>query len=413
MESLKNRWSKEEKMNVSLKLLMAILFFMGALIFMYPFVVDSINNYADQKRIAYYLDESNKENQAKIKAEAKVREKENEALKTKISVPGVGQVEDPFDHVDQTSSNVSEGYYKEHHIGAIFIPAIEVSLPVFDTTTDALLQQGATVLQGSSFPIGGKGTHSVLTGHTGLPDKTLFTDLTSLKKGDMVYLHILDKKLAYKIDQFKVVKPDELDDLKVEPNEDLITLVTCTPYMVNTDRLLVRAKRVPYVADQADQAIKKTQNYQRDRLYVMIGIVALILAGFSYYVGRKVRLFLAGKKSYVIDFYLADEKGSVINQAVTLMKRNGRKPYLVHGQQQTVTSDLEGRVYFDHIPGNYYRLHVNESNEEWPIIKVRLRKLKDKQLIVTTKELKQQEKQSKQRKEEIPSHVIIRPKIRK
>lgn len=392
---------------------MAVLFFMGALIFMYPFVVDSINNYADQKRIAYYLDESNKENQTKIKAEAKAREKANEALKTKINVPGIGQVEDPFDHVNESSGNVSEGYYKEHHIGAIFIPAIEVSLPVFDTTTDALLQQGATVLQGSSFPIGGKGTHSVLTGHTGLPDKTLFTDLTSLKKGDMVYLHILDKKLAYKIDQFKVVKPDELDDLKIEPNEDLITLVTCTPYMVNTDRLLVRAKRVAYVADQADQAIKKTQNYQRDRLYVMIGVVVLILAVFGYYVGRKVRLILAGKKSYVIDFYLADENGPVVDQSVTLMKRNGRKPYLVHGTQQTVVSDQHGRVYFDEIPGNYYRLTIDGSTQTWPIIKVRLKKLKDKQLVITTKELRQQIKQQKKRKEEIPSHVIIRPKIRK
>lgn len=413
MESLKNRWSKEEKMNVSLKLLMAVLFFMGALIFMYPFVVDAINNYADQKRIAYYLDESNKENQTKIKAEAKEREKANEALKTKVSVPGVGKVEDPFDHVNESSGNVSEGYYKEHHIGAIFIPAIEVSLPVFDTTTDALLQQGATVLQGSSFPIGGKGTHSVLTGHTGLPDKTLFTDLTSLKKGDMVYLHILDKKLAYKIDQFKVVKPDQLDDLTIEPNEDLITLVTCTPYMVNTDRLLVRAKRVPYVADQADQAIKKTQNYQRNRLYVMIGVVVLILAVFGYYVGRKVRLILAGKKSYVIDFYLEDEKGPVADQAVTLMKRNGRKPYLVHGQQQTVISDQKGRVYFEHVSGNYYRLRIEESTVTWPVIKVRLKKLKDKQLVVTTKELQQQEKQRKKSKEESPSHVIIGPKTRK
>lgn len=392
---------------------MAVLFFMGALIFMYPFVVDAINNYADQKRIAYYLDESNKENQTKIKAEAKAREKANEALKTKINVPGIGQVEDPFDHVNESSSNVSEGYYKEHHIGAIFIPAIEVSLPVFDTTTDALLQQGSTVLQGSSFPIGGKGTHSVLTGHTGLPDKTLFTDLTSLKKGDMVYLHILDKKLAYKIDQFKVVKPDELDDLKIEPNEDLITLVTCTPYMVNTDRLLVRAKRVPYVADQANQAIKKTQNYQRDRLYVMIGVVVLILVVFGYYVGRKVRLILAGKKSYVIDFYLADENGPVVDQSVTLMKRNGRKPYLVHGTQQTVVSDQHGRVYFDEIPGNYYRLTIDGSTQTWPIIKVRLKKLKDKQLVITTKELRQQIKQQKKRKEEIPSHVIIRPKIRR
>ena len=179
--------------------------------------------------------------------------------------------------------------------------------------------------------------------------------------------------------------------------------------MVNTDRLLVRAKRVPYVADQA---IKKTQNYQRDRLYVMIGVVVLILAVFGYYVGRKIRLILAGKKSYVIDFYLADENGPVLDQAVTLMKRNGRKPYLVHGQQQTVTSDQKGRVYFEHVPGNYYRLRVEESTVTWPIIKVRLKKLNDKQLVVTTKELQQQEEQRKKSKEESPSHVIIRPKTR-
>lgn len=377
---------------------------------MYPFVVDAINNYADQKRIAYYLDESNKENQAKIKAEAKEREKANEALKNEVSVPGVGTVEDPFDHVNQASSNVSEGYYKEHHIGAIFIPAIEVSLPVFDTTTDALLQQGATILQGSSFPIGGEGTHSVITGHTGLPDKTLFTDLTSLKKGDMVYLHILDKKLAYKIDQFKVVKPDQLEDLKIVPGADLITLVTCTPYMVNTDRLLVRATRVPYVADEADKAVKKTQTYQRDRLYVMFAIVALILSLFGYYVGRKVRLILAGQRSYVVDFYLRDMIQAIENQEVVLMKRNGRKPYLVHRMQQVAFSDEDGRVYFEGLPGNYYQMQIKDSEYEWPVIQIKLKKLTSSQLLAVAKTsrfawLK--------RNEESLSRTVIKPLTRK
>ncbi|MGO3607855.1 MAG: class C sortase, partial [Pseudolactococcus laudensis] len=121
-----------------------------------------------------------------------------------------------------------------------------VSLPIFDETNNELLEKGATVLQGTSFPIGGKGTHSVITGHTGLPEKKLFTDLEKLKKGDLFYIEVSGKKLAYRVERFKTVLPTELDSLKIEDSSDLVTLLTCTPYMINTHRLLVTGVRVGF-----------------------------------------------------------------------------------------------------------------------------------------------------------------------
>ncbi|MGN0071868.1 MAG: class C sortase [Atopobiaceae bacterium] len=129
-------------------------------------------------------------------------------------------------------------------MGYVKIPKINVELPVYHGTDDATLQIGVGHIPGSSLPVGGLGTHTVISGHRGLPSARLFTDIDQLEEGDLFEIDVLGKTLTYQVDQIRTVLPDELQDLEIDPNMDLATLVTCTPYGVNTHRLLVRGHRV-------------------------------------------------------------------------------------------------------------------------------------------------------------------------
>lgn len=134
-------------------------------------------------------------------------------------------------------------------MGHIEIEKLGVDLPIYHTTEDSVLQVGAGHVPGSSLPTGGTGIHTILSGHRGLPSAKLFTNLDELEEGDRFVLHVLDRDLAYQVDQIRVVEPKELSNLKIIPGQDYATLVTCTPYAINTHRLLVRGHRVPYGGD--------------------------------------------------------------------------------------------------------------------------------------------------------------------
>lgn len=142
-------------------------------------------------------------------------------------------------------------------MGSVEIPVIDENIPLYHYTTDKTLSKGAGHLFGSSLPVGGPGTHCVISAHRGLPSAKLFTDLNLLKEGDVFYLHILDRTLAYEVDQILTVLPAQTDSLGITPGKDYVTLVTCTPYAVNTHRLLVRGHRI--TVEEAGQ-IEKTES---------------------------------------------------------------------------------------------------------------------------------------------------------
>ena len=129
-------------------------------------------------------------------------------------------------------------------MGVIEIPKIHVNIPIYHTTEETVLEKAAGHLEGSSLPVGGENTHAVIAAHRGLPSAALFTDLDQITEGDHFLLHVLDETLCYEVDQISVVEPDDTTPLMVEPGKDLVTLLTCTPYGVNTQRLLVRGHRV-------------------------------------------------------------------------------------------------------------------------------------------------------------------------
>ncbi|WP_368196722.1 class C sortase [Blautia wexlerae] len=163
-------------------------------------------------------------------------------------------------------------------MGYIEVPKIDCSLPIYHGTDEGALQIAIGHLEGSSLPVGGKSTHCVLSGHRGLPSARLFTDLDQMEEGDIFILNILGRKLAYEVDQIKVVLPEEMSDLEIEEGKDLCTLVTCTPYGINTHRLLVRGHRTEYVEKKVEEEQKEVQTKKTDiRLMIAGGAGVLIL----------------------------------------------------------------------------------------------------------------------------------------
>jgi len=141
-------------------------------------------------------------------------------------------------------------------MGYVEIPRISVNLPIYHGTESESLERGIGHLLGSSLPVGGRSTHSILTGHSGMASQKMFTDLVQLELGDKFYIHVLDETLAYEVDSINTVLPYDTSLLQISQDEDLCTLITCTPLGVNTHRLLVRGSRIPYV--EAEKAAEET-----------------------------------------------------------------------------------------------------------------------------------------------------------
>ena len=129
-------------------------------------------------------------------------------------------------------------------LGYIEIPKLHISLPIYHGSEESVLQTAIGHLEGTSFPVGGTGTHAVLTGHRGLPSARLFTDIDQLVEGDHFVIHVINRTVTYEVDQIHIVLPEEMKDLEIDPENDYCTLVTCTPYGINTHRLLVRGRRI-------------------------------------------------------------------------------------------------------------------------------------------------------------------------
>ena len=158
-------------------------------------------------------------------------------------------------------------------IGYIEIPSINCSLPIYHGTDEAILQIAVGHIEGTSLPVGGSGTHCVLSGHRGLPSARLFTDLDKMVIGDTFLMRVLDETLTYEVDQIRIVLPYEMDDLEIEEGKDYCTLVTCTPYGINSHRLLVRGHRIEN--QEEAQAIRITADAMQIEPLLVAPIVAI------------------------------------------------------------------------------------------------------------------------------------------
>ena len=175
------------------------------------------------------------------------------------------QLQDPFKEMfeEKKTGKYNEllNINKNGIMGTIVIPAINIKLPIYHGTSEKILEKGIGHLEGSSLPLGGENTHTVLTGHTGLSNAKLFTDLSEMKEGDIFFLNILGEQLVYQINQIRIVLPTDLEELYIKKGKDYCTLVTCTPYGVNTHRILVRGERV-----ENEGILENKRNFEKKRI---------------------------------------------------------------------------------------------------------------------------------------------------
>lgn len=252
-----------------------ILFLSGLIILLYPYISNLVASRNASQVVSNYEDEVKNMEAEKIDAAKEAAKKYNEQLSNVISVEEAKE-EDTISYLDMVDAGMSIGY--------IVIPKIDVNLPIYSGIAEESLRRGVGHLEQTSYPLGGESTHCVLTGHRGLPSATLFTDLDKLEIGDEFYLHVLDDVLAYRVDQIKVVEPNESGYLDIEEGMDYCTLVTCTPYAVNTHRLLVRGIRTEYVETQEKYKANQMQSGSITKRIVdvwpwIILALGLVLAG--------------------------------------------------------------------------------------------------------------------------------------
>ncbi len=219
-------------------IIIGCIFLVGLFMMLYPTISNYYNEMMGSYSIAKYDDFVLHTSDVDLLALYNKAQLYNEALLKRPIGIQVGASEDE-DYLNQLLLE-NQGSV----IAYITIDKINVKLPIYHGSSSAVLQVGIGHLEGSSLPIGGLGMHTVLTGHTGLPSAKLFTDINQLKTGDLIEIHVLDKILIYAVTGSRVVLPDNLSSLKPVKNEDRLTLVTCTPYGINSHRLLVHASRV-------------------------------------------------------------------------------------------------------------------------------------------------------------------------
>lgn len=363
---------KGVKKQLITRIFMIIIFLLGCLTALYPFYSDAINGILDQRMMEKF------ERERAIQ-EAERREQmleENERIAKNGASPGA----DPFGG-ESGKKNTTQSYLEKHMIGTLTIPKINAQMPIFDTTNDRLLDRGATVLQGTSYPTGGPSTHSVLTAHRGLPQRQLFTDLPKLQKEDLFILEILGEKLAYEVNQIKTVEPNQTEDLRIFEGEDLVTLVTCTPYMINSHRLLVRGHRVPYTEEiaKASEAAKEKREWMQ--WLILAGMILLILF-LLYLLYRSLQIYRLRKKVFDLTFYLRDAHDRPLSGiTMELLDRKGKLPKQRNGRKMQATSDGQGKIIFEKLPGNLYMVKPL-GNSTVPAFRIGLTKPKQTELQV-------------------------------
>ena len=256
-------------------LVIGIIFLAGLSLLLYPFVANQWNNYRQKQLISGYEQVvSDKEAAEGIDydAERKKAEDYNEALLPCVLPDSFALAESSgVDPVYMNTLNIAG----DEMMGSVEIPKINIKIPIYHTTEEEVLNKGAGHLEGSSLPVGGANTHAVISAHRGLPSASLFTDLDQMKVGDHFLLHVLDETLCYEVDKISVVKPEDTSALAVEDGQDLVTLLTCTPYGVNTERLLVRGHRVPYVEEEVKEektVLSGSSLHTNYLLWVFVGL---------------------------------------------------------------------------------------------------------------------------------------------
>ena len=267
----KKKKNKSKKSNFSTYILILIIL-VGLVIMLYPTVADWWNvKHMSQAIDSYVETVASIDSDEKAEMIAKARAY-NATLNT-----GVGFIS------EETNPEAYEEYLSVLDItgtgimGYIQIPTIGVNLPIYHGTSDSVLQVATGHIAGSSLPVGGDTTHAVISGHRGLPSAKLFTDLDQLTEGDIFIINVLDESYTYQIDQIHTVLPDEVSDMAITSGKDYVTLVTCTPYGVNTHRMLVRGHRIDNLSEEVKEVLVTSDATKISSVIVALCIAAILI----------------------------------------------------------------------------------------------------------------------------------------
>lgn len=264
------------------KMIIVFIFLSGLSLLLYPLISNKWNDYRQKQLITGYdktVKEAQQAGRIDYEEEWKKARAYNEALLPAIlpdSFAVAAYSEEPDREYMSCLNLTGDGM-----MGYVEIPKINIKIPVYHTVSTEILEKAAGHLEGSSLPTGGESTHAVISAHRGLPSASLFTDLDKMEDGDHFLLYILDDILCYEVDKISVVDPEDTKDLVVEEGKDFVTLLTCTPYGVNTQRLLVRGHRVDYEPETVQAEEKNTAGISLHTNYLLWAVVGLgITAAF-------------------------------------------------------------------------------------------------------------------------------------
>ena len=261
--------------------ILVVCFLLGLGILAYPFVSNYWNSFHQSSAIAGYSNTVSSMKQEEFDAIWAQADLYNEEIQSRYHrfIPTEEEHEQYIDTLNVNGDGV---------LGYLEIPNIRVSLPMYHTVKDSVLQIATGHIEGSSLPVGGPSTHCILSGHRGLPSAKLLTDLDQVLEGDLFMLHVLNETLTYQVDQIRIVEPEDISNLNIDPEKDYCTLVTCTPYGINSHRLLVRGKRVENL-EEATKKIIPADAVQIDPVQVLPFVAAplAILAVFWLLYGNR------------------------------------------------------------------------------------------------------------------------------
>lgn len=256
-----------------------LLFLIGTVILAYPFISRVYYDYLGSQAVNDFQSKTRALPSYEIEQKSKLGYAYNHALLSQESLP----LGDPFDEEEKQSGMTEYARMLEvnEKIGVLTVPRLHMTFPIYAGTNESVLQKGVGHMEGTSLPIGGIPSHSVLTAHRGLPENKLFSDLDLLKRGDFFYVETLIGKVAYKVIETKVIEPTDIAALTIQKDKDLLTLLTCTPYMINSHRLLVTGERteVNKVEEEQDTEINPFQHWLSilgNYVYLLILLIIII-----------------------------------------------------------------------------------------------------------------------------------------
>jgi len=378
--------TKEKKWSIPqlvIKIFAVVMFVFGVLLTAYPFYSDVLNDALASKVSNEYLSTENQKYRRAQNAKLRAEQRKKISLKDPFSKVSLEQAK-------QEATHPPTAFLIKHTIAIVYIPKINQKLPVFDTINDIFMDRGATWMSQTDVPGSGVGKHTVITAHRGLPSASLFTDLNKLEKGDRFIIEVDGKYLAYEVYTHYVVTPDDTSKIKRIPGQDTVTLLTCTPYMVNSHRLLVVGKRVPFTPSDQDSMGEIADEHQVkvNRLVLGLsasGMMSIVLLYLAYL------RFKHSRKTYDLKFRVLGKDGHPVTGAkYQLFDRWGRKPKKRNGLPIiSEVNPLDGTVDFKGIPGVTFKIKQVAENSIYhklPDFKIGILKRKATNFTVKIKE---------------------------